>query len=514
MEKRKLQIFGSFLVGLLLFVGGYFLYQDLRSLLIEKRSSLERIAFSASRLISASAVEQSLATKDSQTETDSQLQEQLFELANQFKVSGSLTIVDLRETPHRVVSSTRPNVRKGDPYWGAAEKLSAFQSDLGATTGIHRQFGDLTISAFAPVPAINGTASALLVYDAAASNFFYRLVGYCLHYLLLAIGLLTLGGFLFVWNSMKSSRLLDSTRSQFGTLLRESTEAVIFLNLKGQLERVNDAALTLLNENFDSLKGRSIFTGKDAGIAITPLDPSRNILKQALEYGERVQTRAKLKLKNDHTRFVLLTASPIAVGERKIGAVVVFRDITDEIIREHELIYNRVSIPESKNIADAYGMSDLETQCLNRQYLNSFLEWDRLKWMTFEGCSMILIELSGESLKSVEAANLMGRMAAFLKQFFRKGDKIVRYNDYQFIVLLPQTALKKAETIGSNLITQLSGQLEGRGLDIQIGVTELQNKELGQDWLARTEIALDRARKIEQGPKMHVQDLGELEILN
>src|SRR4051812_37043203 len=102
--KKRLQILGSLFVSLVLLAGIYLLYHDLNSLVFQQRQMLQKTAFTAAHLISIPSVENALETKDSQTESDSQLQHLLSNLRADLNVSGSLSLLDLRETDLKILA--------------------------------------------------------------------------------------------------------------------------------------------------------------------------------------------------------------------------------------------------------------------------------------------------------------------------------------------------------------------------------------------------------------------------
>src|SRR3954468_8085294 len=104
--KRRLQILGSLLVALLLVGGFYLLYHDLYSFVFQQQQVLEKTAFTAAHLVPTPSVENALATKDSQTESDSQLQDRLVALQADLNVSGGLSLIDTRQSAFKVLASS------------------------------------------------------------------------------------------------------------------------------------------------------------------------------------------------------------------------------------------------------------------------------------------------------------------------------------------------------------------------------------------------------------------------
>src|SRR5262245_55549226 len=117
----------------------------------DQKIALERTAYTAARWVSAPTVELSLLTKDSQRVTDSQLEDQLFQILSQLKISGSLTLVDFRGDPFRVVNSTKVGVRKTDFFRAPQGLKGNFRTDVLLTSDLYREGTNFWMSATAPV---------------------------------------------------------------------------------------------------------------------------------------------------------------------------------------------------------------------------------------------------------------------------------------------------------------------------------------------------------------------------
>lgn len=518
--KRRVQVLGSLLVSLLLLAGIYLLYHDLYSLISLQRHVLERTAYTAAHLISTPSIETALETKDSQTPSDSQLQDRLFAIQTDLNISGSLLILDVREAAPRILASTKPGLKKNDLYLPPASmKVMTALSNATSSTQLYWKDNTFWLSSYSLVKGSDGQTLALIAVESQETAFLYRLIGYALHYLLLAIGLITIGGFLYLWSTSKTSRSLESAKNRYFTLFRESTDGILFLDDHGNILKANDSALVIFQELPENVVGRNLVSAK-AGFSFIPLDTGKDILKNTIALGEKFKSKAKLVLKNEKIRYLSYSSFPLSEFRATVGAIVIFQDITQDIVREQELEYHQSQLREENRELQQQVITDPLTKCLNKQYLHHFLDWQNLRWLRFEGCSLLLLDMDNfkqiNDSKGHPAGDLvLQNFAAFLRTFFRRGDKVIRYGGDEFIVLLPRTDLNSAQRIAKNLLEALAKESSRsfEGIGVSIGAAELQSQEEGKDWLLRADQALYEAKRAGKNV-VFINDPTQLEILN
>jgi diguanylate cyclase (GGDEF)-like protein/PAS domain S-box-containing protein len=511
--KRRLQIFGALLVSLFLLMGVYLLYHDLFSLISQQRSVLEKTAYTTSRLIPTASIELASLTKDSRTSNDSQLQDRLFNLQTDLKISGSLSIVDVKS--EKVLCSTKAGLRKGDTYLLPTFDLTRENS---FSTSINHHDGAFHLNAYAPIRNATGQLLAVVALDSEESAFILRLIGYGLHYLLLALGLITIGGFVFLWISNRTSRSLRHMKDRYFTLFRESSDGIIILDATGSVQKINKAALETFHIEESDVVGKDLLQPQGNPFHFVPLEPTKDIRKQTLAMGTHFHSKAKLVLATDKIRYLRYSSYPLTERGGTAGALIIFQDISADFIREQELQHDRSQL-RSKNIElQQQVITDPLTHTLNKQYLYHLLDEKNLKWMSIEGCSMLVIDIDNfkqvnDSYGHAKGDQLLQSFAHFLHGFFRRSDKVVRFGGDEFIVILPQTDIQSAARIASNMNEKLHKQTFSPALTVSIGVAELRLDEKGDEWLERADRALYQAKHAGKNA-VRVNDLSQLEVLN
>ncbi|MDB5037604.1 MAG: hypothetical protein JWQ35_1132 [Bacteriovoracaceae bacterium] len=515
--KRRLQIFGTFLVTLFLITGISLLYHDLYSLISQQRSILEKTAYTISRLLPTASIELSSETKDSHTSNDSQLQDLLFSLQTDLNIVGGIFIVSSKP-PFQVLSSTKVGFRKGDHY--EIPPLDSSLSDA-KSTNLYRRDGGFRLSAFAPIRDASGEVVASLALESDESAFILRLIGYGLHYLLLALGLITIGGFIFLWISNRTSLSLKKLKERYFTLFAESSDGILIIDSKGQIQKLNKAALETFERTEHQMIGKNLFKIDAEDFNFIPLEVDKNIQNRTLSLNLHFRSKAKLILEAEKIRYLNYSSYPLSDGKDVAGALIIFQDITSDFIREQELHHDQVQLRSENLQLQQQVITDPLTHTLNKQYLYYILDEKNLKWMSVEGCSMLVIDI--DNFKQVNdiqgharGDEVLQSFAKFLRGFFRRSDKIIRFGGDEFIVILPRTNIQSAARIANNMKEKLAKDFANTPsniLTVSVGVAELQPRENGHAWMNRADKALYQAKHSGKNA-IQTDDFGELEVLN
>ncbi len=142
-------------------------------------------------------------------------------------------------------------------------------------------------------------------------------------------------------------------------------------------------------------------------------------------------------------------------------------------------------------------VTDPLTQIYNRGYFDYFISSQHLRWVALEGCSMLVIDI--DNFKQINdqwghatGDDVLVSFSQFLKSFFRKSDKVIRYGGDEFVVMLSTTKLREALRISQNFIHSLKDQTFAKGIKItvSVGVAEHAIGESGKDWFERADAAL------------------------
>lgn len=247
----------------------------------------------------------------------------------------------------------------------------------------------------------------------------------------------TLPGFAFSalfigWATMRY-RLLDPRPMARDALFESMPEVVLVLNEADVIVDANQAAARLLGRAHDHLLGAAwddVFLPADW--RSIPHGVEHTVERQWL--AEATTTWLEVQRHN------LWDARG-----RSLGLLIVARDVTARKQFEEEL--------------RAQSYRDDLTGLSNRRYLDN--EAVRLQSSREFPVAMFAFDLDG--LKQVNDRDghaagdaLLQAMAAFLTQFFRAGDRVIRQGGDEFVVLLPATGVDEAERIRSRLPAALA----------------------------------------------------------
>lgn len=125
--------------------------------------------------------------------------------------------------------------------------------------------------------------------------------------------------------SLRATARLEALFSSIG-------EGVVAADEKGIITRVNQAACDLLGyRRSELLHKRFLDVLRGAHENGTPIDPFERPVVKAVQTGQTVSTRSLYIRKDGSLLPVQITVSPIIFRRRPIGAIEVFRDLTNEI---------------------------------------------------------------------------------------------------------------------------------------------------------------------------------------
>lgn len=111
--------------------------------------------------------------------------------------------------------------------------------------------------------------------------------------------------------------------------------------------------------------------------------------------------------------------------------------------------------------------------------------------------SIGMVRVNGtESLDSDAADNAMINMAGLMTESLRMPDRIGRFRENVFMVLLPESDISGAAIVADRLMDNLGSPVAGdasKAVSVQIGMTEFQRGEDLQSLLSRVESAVNDA---------------------
>jgi PAS domain S-box-containing protein len=139
---------------------------------------------------------------------------------------------------------------------------------------------------------------------------------------------------------IKTEKALESEKEQLAVTLRSIGEGVITTDVSGKIIMLNNIAETLTEWNSKDASGNNVedvirIVGEKSGQ--TKENPVKTVLSTGETYG--LSLHSILISKNGIEKNVAYNAAPIINNKNQvIGAVLVFRDITDQIKTEQELL--------------------------------------------------------------------------------------------------------------------------------------------------------------------------------
>lgn len=484
----------------LMFVTGLGLtFRDLDSLLYREKVSLERSIRAASALMPTDRLLDSLETKNSQSPSDSQLLEALRQVRQELGIPGELSIIKRDGSDFVTLVSTRSDIHKGERYPVSSERRDSLVGELTSARSLQWRSGSPVMEAESPLRfGANGEAAAFLVLESSMGPLLWELALFALHGLIMM--LLFAGGAFFILKKMQATKITPSLATDH--IFTESPQALFVIDQKGMILKANPAAGELLKRPAQSLLRENFFQpSPDVKLISTTITPE--VLLKA-EY--RIDGRFKISLPQDAFRYARFFCIPL---DKDAGEFLLsLDDITREVVREQE----------SKRLKEQV-ITDPLTKTLNKNYLHHFLDPKNIHWIGAEGCSMLMIDLDNFKAVNDSKGHLFGdsllqNFGLFLRNFFRKSDKVIRYGGDEFIVLLPGTQIPEAKRIGDNFLAALRKTPfdDGIILTASVGVSQLTPDEPGRDWLQRADEAMYLAKKSGKNA-VQIAEAPSLEIL-
>jgi diguanylate cyclase (GGDEF)-like protein/PAS domain S-box-containing protein/putative nucleotidyltransferase with HDIG domain len=216
---------------------------------------------------------------------------------------------------------------------------------------------------------------------------------------------------------------------KYQVLAEKANDAMLFIDKKGNILEVNDAAIRIYGYSYQEFSSMSIF-------ALRPLKNPLNIIEQmelADEQGIIFETVHYLK---DGTPInVEVSSQGASLGNTRVLLSIV-RDITDRKKKENENLY--------------LSYHDVLTGLYNRRFYEE--EIKRLDTERNLPISIIMGDVNGLKLANDAFGHntgdeLLQKAAAAIQRACRPEDLVARWGGDEFVILLPQTGLAEAEEI-------------------------------------------------------------------
>lgn len=288
---------------------------------------------------------------------------------------------------------------------------------------------------------------------------------------------------------LRAEESLTAEREKLRTMLRAISDAVITTDADRRITYVNPSAQALLGVSQELASDRPI---EDALLLRDPSSSKSavNLIAKVIATGKSVRRNAPCELHrpDGNVSYVTDAVSPVldATG-RVTGTVIVFRDATDDVVRDRELRHSALH----DTLTGLYTRAEFQ-----RQLHKAFEKAAHLGRMA----AVIAIDLDRFKEVNDTAGHAGGdavlcKVAEALRNAVRGGDTVARLGGDEFAVILdecpPERALATAQKIGAILnplqvVLEAKSHSVGASLGIAMWSRELASE---REWL----IAADKA---------------------
>lgn len=318
---------------------------------------------------------------------------------------------------------------------------------------------------------------------------------------LIAVSLLLV--MLVVWRIylLRQHKQLQLAQERYESLFDHNVDAVVALDSKGTVEKVNNAFARLSGYDPEDLRGTffpSLISSPDRGRVMAVL--------QRATRGEPKSFETVLQQKQGGQVEIELVTVPIVVGDRVVGAYEIVRDVSLRKEFEREL--------------ESRALHDYLTGLPNRALFQDRLE-HALQRVGRQGRKVALLYFDLDRFKEVNDTaghaagdSLLCAIASRLRCFMRDGDTVARLGGDEFAILIEDVdEAGEAVAAAERLIELFEApfRVEGRELDCGVSVgaavssTEVADPE---ELVRRADLAMyESKRKGGDGFQFYVPEL-------
>jgi diguanylate cyclase len=259
----------------------------------------------------------------------------------------------------------------------------------------------------------------------------------------------------------ETNRKLEIEKELMSITLMSIGDGVICCNTDVQVTMINEVAMGLTGWYGESAIGKPfnlVFNIIDEATRKLSFDPMAKVLETGRVIG--LANHTILISKSGIERPIADSAAPIRDNEGNIvGAVLVFRDVTNEKNHMNEIEY--------------LSYHDQLTGLYNRRFFEEELR--RLDTPRSFPLTLVMGDLNGLKMANDAFGHAVGdellkKTAEMLKKCFRQEDIICRFGGDEFVMILPGTDTKTAENIVRRFQEKLLGiEIEKGILSISFG---------------------------------------------
>jgi diguanylate cyclase (GGDEF)-like protein len=288
---------------------------------------------------------------------------------------------------------------------------------------------------------------------------------------------------------------------QIGELISSGVEfdrtLQLIMEKLAQLEETGCAFLMLLSDDGQELVMRSIFNIDDPLIRKMRLRINEGFLGRIVTQNKAVitdsQTPAQAEMEAFQNKLGVknLAIFPITLKGKPLGLLAVGNQLDDFVYRKDELelidvFIKQVAIAAENDLlvrqAEKLAIRDNLTGLYNKQFIRSRLEEEIKRAIIYQRpCSFIIFNIDNfkqyHSLHGeIETENVLRKTALILTESADEIDKVARFGDDEFAMLLPEKnkklATERAEEIRKKLEFTFSEEIPTKRLTVSGGVSE------------------------------------------
>lgn len=249
--------------------------------------------------------------------------------------------------------------------------------------------------------------------------------------------------------SRRHQESLRDEKEKAQVTLHSIGEAVITTDSQGAVETLNTVALQLLGKSEQQVVGQkieSVFTV----LHDISFEPAPNPVTMALENTNVICSSSDIILRtgenNDYA--IEATASPILAEDKKIlGAVLVFRDVTEMRVMSHELGYQA----RHDQLTGLYNRREFEER------LGSYLETTHATNAVHSLCYIDLdnFKIVNDTCGHAAGDELLRQLGSILKQNVRRTDIVARLGGDEFGIIAVDSRSREAQLVADNVRNQI-----------------------------------------------------------
>jgi len=160
-------------------------------------------------------------------------------------------------------------------------------------------------------------------------------------------------------------------------------------------------------------------------------------------------------------------------------------------------------IQESVSSFYEEAIKDEKTGVYNHKFFQTILEMEIEKAKRGkQKLSLMMMDIddfkkTNEIYGHFKADELLFQLGSLMKKYIRKSDILAKFGGEEFLLLLPETEINKAEKLASRLIKEINSDkvLKKHNVTISIGVTFFKKEDTEKKFKERANKALKKAKK-------------------